>query len=120
MMFDMLLRCINLRCPVCGRSSIVERPFNIKRACSSCNALFKREEGFFTGAMLINVITTEVVILAIYAGSLVVMGFDYEFVYPILLGVGLLFPFAFYHHSWSLWLSFNNLVDPLPKSLNHT
>jgi hypothetical protein len=27
----------------------------------------------------------------------------------------LLFPVAFYHHSWSFWLGFDYLIESLPK-----
>jgi uncharacterized protein (DUF983 family) len=40
-----LARCLKLNCPVCGRASIVRRPFNLKHSCESCRAVFKREEG---------------------------------------------------------------------------
>jgi hypothetical protein len=34
---------------------------------------------------------------------------------PVLLVVALLFPVAFYHHSWSLWLGADHLIETLPK-----
>jgi uncharacterized protein (DUF983 family) len=110
-----LLRCLRLRCPVCGLSSIVERPFKIKHHCPSCDALFMREAGFFVGAILINIVTTEFVILAIYILFLVVLGLDYEVILTTLFIAALLFPVAFYHHSWSIWLGFDHLVEGLPK-----
>jgi uncharacterized protein (DUF983 family) len=111
-----LLRCLRLRCPVCGRSSIIERPFKIKHHCPSCDALFMREAGFFVGAILINVVTTEFVILAMYILSLVILGLDYQVVLTVLFAAALLFPVAFYHHSWSIWLGFDHLVEGLPKN----
>ncbi|MDT4954162.1 MAG: hypothetical protein QOJ02_2300, partial [Acidobacteriota bacterium] len=63
-----------------------------------------REEGFFVGAILINVMTTEMAILLIYLIALVVLGFDYQLVLTVLFIAALLFPIAFYHHSWSIWL----------------
>jgi len=113
-----LLRCLRLRCPVCGKSSIVERPFKIKHFCPSCRALFMREAGFFVGAILINVVTTEMVILMIYLLCLVVLGFDYQWVLTVLFSAALLFPIAFYHHSWSIWLGFDHLVEGLPKNVD--
>jgi hypothetical protein len=74
-----------------------------------------REAGFFVGAILINVVTTEFVILAIYALCLVITGFDYQSVLSVLFAAALLFPVAFYHHSWSIWLGFDHLVEGLPK-----
>jgi uncharacterized protein (DUF983 family) len=110
-----LLRCLSLRCPVCGESSIVERPFKIKDHCPVCDALFMREEGFFVGAILVNVVTTEAVILIVYLIGLVLLGLDYQLVLTILFISALVFPLAFYHHSWSIWLGFDHLIEGLPK-----
>jgi uncharacterized protein (DUF983 family) len=113
--FSTLLRCLRLRCPVCGLSSIAERPFKIKDHCPMCDALFMREEGFFVGAILINVVTTEVVILVIYLICLVLVGINYQTVLTILFVSAILFPLAFYHHSWSIWLGFDHLIEGLSK-----
>jgi uncharacterized protein (DUF983 family) len=112
-----LLRCLRLHCPVCGQSSIVQRPFKIKHHCPMCNALFMREEGFFVGAILINVIATEIVILKIYLICLVLIELNYQLVLTILFITALLFPIAFYHHSWSIWLGFDHIVESLPKNV---
>jgi uncharacterized protein (DUF983 family) len=109
-----LLRGLRLRCPACGQSSIVQRPFKIKDHCPSCGAHFKREDGFFVGAISINVVTTEVVILALYMMSLPIISSHDQLVLVLLFTVALLFPIAFYHHSWSLWLSFDHLIETLP------
>jgi uncharacterized protein (DUF983 family) len=110
-----LKRCLKLRCPACGEISIVERPFHIRHHCPVCLSLFKREDGFFVGAILANVVTTELVILVLCFFSLLVIGADYESVLVLLFIVALIFPVAFYHHSWSFWLGFDYLVEKLPK-----
>jgi uncharacterized protein (DUF983 family) len=112
----LVLRVLRLRCPVCGVSSIVQRPFKIKHYCPSCDALFMREAGFFVGAILINVVTTELFILAMYLVCLVALGFDYRWVLGGLFAAALIFPIAFYHHSWSIWLGFDHMVEGLPKN----
>lgn len=110
-----LLRCLRLRCPVCGEASIVERPFKIKDHCPVCEALFMREEGFFVGAILVNVVTTEMVIMITYLICLVLLGIGYQLVLTILFISALVFPLAFYHHSWSIWLGFDHIIETLPK-----
>jgi uncharacterized protein (DUF983 family) len=110
-----LLRCLRLRCPACGHSSIVQRPFRIKDECPACGSHFKREEGFFVGAISINVVMTELFILVLYLISMPFIGSHYQTVLTVLFIVALIFPVAFYHHSWSLWLSFDHLVETLPK-----
>ncbi|HEX8476012.1 MAG TPA: hypothetical protein VF666_18580 [Pyrinomonadaceae bacterium] len=112
---DLIWRCLRLRCPVCGVSSIVARPFHIKHFCPACNALFKREDGFFVGAIAVSVVTTEFVILVLYVVCLLLLSDDEQLMLGILFTVALVFPIAFYHHGWSIWLSFDHLVETLPQ-----
>jgi hypothetical protein len=91
------------------------RPFQIRHYCPSCDSVFKREPGFFVGAILANVVTTELMVLAVCFFSLLVLGVSYAKVLWVLFLVGAIFPVAFYHHSWSLWLAFDCLVEGLPK-----
>ncbi len=110
-----LLRCLKLRCPACGRASIVDRPFQIKVRCSACEVIFKREEGFFVGAIMANVVTTEVLILIVYFACLLFTHVGDQTMLTILFVVGVTFPLAFYHHSWALWLGLDHLIETLPR-----
>jgi hypothetical protein len=49
---------------------------------------------------------------------MLVIGTDYETVLPGLFVVAVLFPVVFFHHSWSLWIGFDYLVESLPRYLN--
>lgn len=111
-----LQRCLLLRCPACGKGRTARAPFRVADRCSECGTIFKREEGFFVGAILINVVTTEAVILLIYLLTLPFVNFGSDTAIPLLLLVAILFPLIFYHHSWSIWLTFDHLVESLPKS----
>lgn len=110
-----LRRCLGLLCPVCGEAKIITQPFRIRHHCPACMALFKREDGFFVGAILANVVTTEFAILLVCFFCLIVLGTTYESVLVVLFAMALLFPVAFYHHSWALWLGFDYIVESLPK-----
>lgn len=114
--FKTLSRVLRLKCPACGASSIVQSPFHIKHQCPACDALFKREDGFFVGAIMANVVTTEFVILVLYVAALPVINTRFELALTILSIVAVVFPVAFYHHSWSFWLGFDHLVESLPVS----
>jgi uncharacterized protein (DUF983 family) len=113
---DTILRSLMLRCPACGKASIVQRPFRIAEHCSSCGAHFKREEGFFVGAILINVVITEAVIVMVYLISIPWLSFESQKAIAGLFVIALLFPVAFYHHSWGIWLGFDHFVEGLPHS----
>ena len=71
--------------------------------------MFNREEGFFVGAILVNVVTTELAILSVYLFCLPIISNNTQLVLTILFIVALAFPVTFYHHSWSIWLSFDHL-----------
>ena len=113
-----LLWCLLLRCPACGRSRIFARLFHVKESCEACGTIFKREEGFFVGAIMVAVISTEAIIVLAYMISLPIVSAHYQFVIGVLLGLALVFPLAFYHHSWSIWLSFDHFIEGLPRGSN--
>jgi len=114
--FATMVRCLKLRCPVCGLSSIALRPFNLKHHCESCGAIFKREEGFFVGAIMANVVATEVFIVIAYLSCLIFTSLGDQTILTILFVVAVTFPLAFYHHAWALWLGMDHLIEGLPQS----
>lgn len=111
---DALLRGARLRCPVCGGASVFQSPFRVRPECPACGAVFQREEGFFVGAIMINVVTTEAAVLATAGLWLLASSGSDAAMLVALFAVALLFPVAFYHHAWSLWLAGDHLVEGLP------
>lgn len=109
-----LWRSLKLQCPVCGGASIVERLFNLKASCSACGVIFKREEGFFVGAIMANVVATEIIILLLYMICLSI-DLNERTMLTILFAIGVTFPVLFYHHSWALWLGMDHLIEGLRK-----
>jgi uncharacterized protein (DUF983 family) len=59
-----LARGARLRCPACGGAGVFRSPFRVRPECPACGAVFQREEGFFVGAIMINVVTTEAAVMA--------------------------------------------------------
>ena len=113
-------RCLKLRCPACGQASIVQRPFNLKHRCDFCGVIFKREEGFFVGAIMANVVATEGIILVVYLACIIFTTINDSVMLTILFIIGLAFPLAFYHHAWALWLGMDHVIEGLsrkPRSL---
>ena len=109
-----LRRCLTLTCPACGKASIVGRPFNVNERCAACGVIFKREEGFFVGAIMANVVATEAAILLAYFVCLFLISNE-QTMLTILFIVGVTFPLVFYHHSWALWLGMDHLIEGLPR-----
>ena len=111
-----LKRSLKLQCPACGRATVFGRPFNLKARCTACGVIFKREEGFFVGAIMANVVATEILILVVYFLCLLLTNLDEQKMLTALFVVGITFPLVFYHHSWSLWLGLDHLLEGLPPS----
>ena len=109
-------RCLKLQCPACGRATVFGRPFILKARCAACGVIFKREEGFFVGAIMANVVATEILILVVYFLCLLLTNLDEQKMLTTLFVVGITFPLVFYHHSWSLWLGLDHLLEGLPPS----
>lgn len=109
-----LSRCLKLRCPACGEASVFQRAFNVKAHCTACDVTFKREEGFFVGAIMANVVATELFILLVYFFCLLFTHLNEQIMLTVLFVIGISFPLAFYHHSWSLWLGLDHLIEGLP------
>jgi uncharacterized protein (DUF983 family) len=108
-----LVRALKLKCPACGDASVVARPFNLKHRCDACRVIFKREEGFFVGAIMANVIATEFFIVAIYLASITLTNLNERVVLTTLFVAGITFPLIFYHHAWALWLAMDHLIEGL-------
>ena len=110
-----LARGARLCCPACGRGPVFQSPFRVRHHCPACGAVFQREEGFFVGAIMLNVVTTEAAVMAAAAFGLLLFPGRDAMLLGLLFAVALLFPVAFYHHSWSLWLAGDHLVEGLPR-----
>ncbi|MET0626002.1 MAG: DUF983 domain-containing protein [Pyrinomonadaceae bacterium] len=112
--FRTLARGARLRCPVCGGAAVFQSPFRVRPECPACGAVFQREEGFFVGAIMINVVTTEAAVMATTGLWLLSSAGSGGGLFAALFAVALLFPVAFYHHAWSIWLAADHLVEGLP------
>lgn len=108
-----LARGLRLRCPACGGAGVFRAPFQVRQECPACRSVFQREAGFFVGAIMLNVVTTEGAVMLAFGLCLLAPGAG-ELTLPVLFAVALLFPVLFYHHSWSLWLAGDHFVERLP------
>jgi len=109
--FRTLARGARLCCPACGGARVFRSPFHVRPSCPACGTVFQREEGFFVGAIMINVVTTEAAVMAAAGVCLLLFAGRGALMLSLLFGVALLFPVAFYHHSWSLWLAADHLIE---------
>jgi uncharacterized protein (DUF983 family) len=101
-----------LRCPACGAGQLFASWFRMRERCPICGLRFEREHGYYTGAMGVNLVMTE---LAVVLGT-IPLAFDTRVpVLPLVLGAALAsvaLPCLCYPYSRSLWLAFDLLVNP--------
>ena len=111
-----LKRALLLRCPRCGKGKIFRRRFTLYEDCSVCHLIFEREEGFYTGAIAINLVVSELLITAfvipfsVWAGSNPGVPFI-----PLVIALSplpIIFPLIFFRHTKSLWIGMAYLLDP--------
>jgi uncharacterized protein (DUF983 family) len=112
----MLARGLRLRCPRCGIGPLYEKPFTMRRHCTHCGLEFEREQGYFVGAIYINYAAT---VLIAVPGFFLLDAFAEISIgrqLAIWIPFTIIFPLMFFHHSRSLWLVLDHLLNPA-KSL---
>ncbi len=61
----LLWHALRLRCPYCGKGRIYSHGFTMNDHCSNCGWIFEREEGYWTGAIAVNLVVAETIAAAI-------------------------------------------------------
>jgi uncharacterized protein (DUF983 family) len=102
----LLGRALLLRCPDCGHRRILDSWFRLKPHCPGCGLWLEREEGYFLGAILCNLVASE---LLFVAGLALVVLLSWPTPPWTALWVGsvagmVLAPVIFYPFSKTLWL----------------
>ena len=107
----LLWRALRLRCPRCGRGRLYRRSYAMFPHCAVCSWVFEREEGYWTGAVAVNLVVTEFVIAAL----VVPLGILQVPIVPLLifgLPLPVLLPILLYRHSKSFWMAIDFLIHP--------
>jgi uncharacterized protein (DUF983 family) len=109
----------HLRCPRCLRGRVFPkgwRQLDMYYACPECGVIFGRENGYFTGAMIVSYLLAVPLVGLLTLGILVVTGWRFDLV---VLGAALYFlPFvpAVFRYSRVIWMHFDRVVDPTFES----
>ena len=107
-------RALRLRCPNCGRGRLHASWFRLRDECPVCSAWLEREEGYFVGAMALNMVIAE---LLPFGAAVVVMILTWpappwqvlQLAVPIAMG---LMPLALFPWSRTLWLALDWTFRP--------
>lgn len=106
------MRGLRLRCPACGLGRLYKSFFQMRDGCNYCDLVFVREQGYFVGAIYLNVIATEFLIFSAYIALTLMLRVPDELTYTILFSLALVLPIIFNRHARSLWLSLDYVLDP--------
>jgi uncharacterized protein (DUF983 family) len=109
----LLKRALRQRCPVCGRGKVFSGWFKTYERCPVCNFAYEREPGYYSGAMAVNLVFSELLIAAIAIPLAVIQ--SVPVVILIVLGVSLaiLLPLLFYRPTKCLWMSLDHFLHPV-------
>ena len=114
----MLLRGAAKRCPSCGGRRLFLGWFRMAERCPTCGYRFEREEGFFLGAYVMNLVIAQgLVILLAVIPTIVLLDSeaDANLVPVVLAGVlgAVLAPLVFYPFSKTLWVAIELILRPI-------
>ncbi len=100
-------RALTRRCPRCGRAGIFRRWVAMAEQCPRCGLRFERAEGYWTGAIAINLVVTEVVFVALLAAAIAVTWPDvpWTLILIVLVAVNIALPIAFHPISRTVWVA---------------
>src|SRR6516165_5782409 len=109
----LLRRGLRQRCPVCGKGKIFKGWIKTYERCPVCHFVFEREPGYYTGAIAVNLVVSELLITAIAVPLAASQSVSLTVL--IVLGCTLpwLLPLIFYRPTKSLWMSFDHFIHPV-------
>jgi len=113
----MILRGATKRCAACGGGGLFAGWFRMAPRCGRCGYHFEREEGFFLGAYVMNLVVAQaLVMLLAVLPTIVLLNADPDAsLVPVLVGgvaAAVLAPFAFYPFSKTLWVAVELILRP--------
>ena len=110
-----LVRGLKLRCPDCGLGRLYRSPFHMNARCEYCDLVYEREQGYFVGAIYINVIGTESLLLGTLLVYALITANISQNLLTGLIVLALTLPLLFFHHSRSLWMAVDHILNPTEK-----
>ncbi len=81
-------------------------------SCENCELHYEREPGFFLGSIYFNYGLTSLVASAAYPIAVFALKWPRNPVITVIVAFVLLFPLWFFRYARSLWLGFDQFVDP--------
>src|SRR5438552_414069 len=115
-MLTILIRGLLLRCPYCGKGKLFRKGFTMYERCPVCDWRFEREEGYWTGAMAINItVTVLLTVIVVVPLAIVLAATQVSLILFLIIGLPLpvILPLLFFRHARSLWMSIDFMINPV-------
>ena len=109
-----LMRGLRRRCPNCGAGKAFESYFRLRERCPVCHYAFEREEGYWTGAMIVNIAACEIWFVIGFVATLILTAPDVNWavILVVMLVTNGLLPIVFYPFSKTIWMAFDLHFSP--------
>ncbi len=103
----MLWRGLTRRCARCGGGKLFRRYWTMVDDCPTCGLHFEREEGYFGGALAINIIAVGGLFTVVFVAALVVTVPEVPVapLLAILVPIVVLGPIVYYPFSKTVWVA---------------
>ncbi|MBK5267482.1 MAG: DUF983 domain-containing protein [Acidimicrobiia bacterium] len=110
-----VLRGLTKRCPHCGASGLFSGWWTMHKHCPGCGMKFERDQGYGTGAMIVNTAVTIGTFLIVFVAIMVVTWPDVPWSTALIVTmvVNTLIPIVFYPWSKTIFLGLDLAVRPL-------
>ena len=117
-----LWRGLLLRCPVCGKGKVFRGWFKMYEHCPVCRFVYEREEGYFSGALALNLVVSELLLTVTVAPVAAMVGLNPNIpLLPVLLlcaPLPIVLPLIFYRHCKTLWMSMDHMWHPVEEDIH--
>ncbi|MGH2755292.1 MAG: DUF983 domain-containing protein [Actinomycetota bacterium] len=113
-MIRQIARGFKRRCPRCGEGKAFDSYFRLRTHCPVCRYPFEREEGYWTGAMIVNIAACEIWFFVLLVGVLIATAPDVDWgtVLIVALVTNGLLPIVFYPFSKTIWMALDLHFHP--------
>ena len=115
--FTMVVRGLFLRCPRCGGGKLFASYFKLKPRCPTCGYKFEREEGFWLGGYVMNVVIGEgLLALFLLVFAWFIINHPDSSIGPwlaVAVGLAVIPPVLFFPMSRTSWMAMDLLLHPL-------
>jgi uncharacterized protein (DUF983 family) len=100
------------RCPRCGAGHLFRHWFEIVPDCPHCGLHFEREEGYWAGALAVNIVVAGGAFAVVFIALVAATAPDIP-VLPllaVLVPIVVLVPVVYYPFSKTVWMAFDHAV----------